>query len=1476
MRRISFNAARCAALSALVLFQGGTALANTVLQTANPLPQGLQQGGFEQPDLALPSFHYASTLPPGSAWTVEVDAGLATVGSAIKLDGGGLDPLGAADGDQVGFIQNTTHSRIRQSVNLTAGSHRLTLKSAQRPGNNQTLKAQLDGADVLTLNPAGSTAWQTFTADFSTSGGAHVLSFHGLNTAAHTAFIDAVQLQSLGLLADGGFELPALAAATYANGSVPGSPWSGGGTGIAANGSAVTAVPAPQGQQAGFVQGGSTLLQAFTVTQAGRYGLSLKAAQRPGNQQSLKVLLDDIEVGLVKPQDENYSTFIFDGLKLTAGNHTLTFVGQDTVVGYIAMIDDVRLTSLAGRARNWSDAATWAPGYVPQPGDSVTIPAGAVVVLDSNTSIGSLVIEEGGELHCADQNLSVDAQDVHVEGRLVCGSPYSPYEHQFTLTLHGSRPLVPDPPDSMGRKFLAAMAPGVIELHGQVRKSWTQLAANAAIGTSSITLAEAVDWQPGDKIVIAPTRADPHEGEVVTISSVTGTLVSFTPALAHAHFGQSTVYSHGGSSWTLDERAEVGLLSRNIRIQGDSNSIDDRFGGHMMTMKGSVIHASGIELYRMGQGSLLARYPFHWHKAGDVKGQYIRNSSVHASFNRCITVHRSNYAEVSDNVCYDFIGHGYFLEDGNEEYNTFDGNLGIRARKPQKGQEVLPTDLRVGVASNGPATFWLSNPTNTVINNVAAGTEGSGFWYHTEDHVNGTPYIAPGKYNPKTRAFGVFDNNRMHTGVQGFSSCELAGGLLGMEAPGTEITNFSASNVDQALWPCANNLESMNATFEHVIVANTPSGMVSPSPVTMRDSLFVAYTDNDNQHPVLSTEHIGAAIWLYDQGVLLDGVRFINYDKAQTSVFGSFGGAHKFVSNRATGLSFVNSPNIHKDIMDATGPGSSFVSWGDVVHDLDGSLVGAGKAMVSDHPLMWDHSCTRPADKGIFGYACPHRYSRFMMTNDKLSPNISMTVQRSDGATGSGATALPWRAVNEYIANAGYIHSYRYNQGLDRHYLVVEVANGMDGDTDVHEILDVPANVLLWGGEDWAEVSSMSSLLSGPGRRYFHDTASSSLFLKTQARGDAWFATDVMYLCFTAIVAGQCQSYEDYQGSYVLNPPAVTITSAATAMPGAVTLTATATQSGGGSITPTIFVRDAAGTTYSGPAPLYIASLSAGSYAVKAVAVSGGQSYTALQQLVVGEPVRRVEITSLQHDGTYTAGAVPNLQIALYGTDATPHQVHWWLNGEDKGQITGTSVAMSGFKPGRNDIEVAIVNNADNSARPARDRRTIWLVSNGELAEFEDGIDQRMLLLPAGLGGRRELPRFAWGFRYSSFGANDNGQDDTNLFVVPYVTGLITPARYTLTLAPAQNWNAYQSISILHSGPAFQVSLVDSGGTRTLVGSAAAGVGTVAWNLPSPRSAVAQLEFVQAQATSACSYEKEDGACWQYLFNIRLSPNPAL
>jgi len=362
-------------------------------------------------------------------------------------------------------------------------------------------------------------------------------------------------------------------------------------------------------------------------------------------------------------------------------------------------------------------------------------------------------------------------------------------------------------------------------------------------GSDTLTLTHKPEWRIGDQIVVTATGDDMHEAEVREITAINGRTVTLNQGLFHTHFGEVQTFSNGTRTWKADTRAEVALLSRNIRIQGDEQSETTRFGGHIMVMDGSEGLISGVEMFRMGQEGILGRYPFHWHIAGDVSGQYIKNSSIHRSFNRCITVHASHNARVEDNVCMDHVGHGFFLEDGVETGNIFDRNLGLLTRKPTAEVALIPSDIEQGQAAKGPATFWISNGDNTYTRNAVAGSDGLGFWYDTNARATGVSASLRryAKVSPITSRFGEFSNNRVHSSAMAFSSCEAGEGAEGYLPPNQakieSLTVFTGG--DGAVWPCKG-----NQIFTNMVLTDSghaqKASFVAPRPVTIRDSLFVA------------------------------------------------------------------------------------------------------------------------------------------------------------------------------------------------------------------------------------------------------------------------------------------------------------------------------------------------------------------------------------------------------------------------------------------------------------------------------------------------------------------------------------------------------------------------------------------------------------------------------------------------------------
>jgi hypothetical protein len=66
-------------------------------------------------------------------------------------------------------------------------------------------------------------------------------------------------------------------------------------------------------------------------------------------------------------------------------------------------------------------------------------------------------------------------------------------------------------------------------------------------------------------------------------------------------------------------RAEVGLLTRNIKMMGDPTSAIGKYGSHLMltgsTQDGFEGHVAYSEFTQCGQPQILGRYCIHFHMA---------------------------------------------------------------------------------------------------------------------------------------------------------------------------------------------------------------------------------------------------------------------------------------------------------------------------------------------------------------------------------------------------------------------------------------------------------------------------------------------------------------------------------------------------------------------------------------------------------------------------------------------------------------------------------------------------------------------------------------------------------------------------------------------------------------------------------------------------------------------------------------------
>jgi cell migration-inducing and hyaluronan-binding protein len=452
------------------------------------------------------------------------------------------------------------------------------------------------------------------------------------------------------------------------------------------------------------------------------------------------------------------------------------------VLGGAFAVAQAQNAGATAKPTNWSDPATWPNKKVPAAGDKVTIGKDKEVVLDvSPPALGGLSID--GKLTFSNNaDLELTTEWIMLHGELAIGSEARPHTRKATITLTDNV-KGEDVMAGMGDRGIM-LSGGTLNLHGSTTNTWSKLSATANAGATSIQVLDAKGWKVGDEIVLASTDYNPRQAERRTIAAISGNTITLDKPLTYMHFGKIT--------FDVDERGEVAMLTRNIKIQASTDAESSFFGGHIMAMPSSKMFVEGVELNRMGQNLTLARYPIHWHLVGDAKGQYIRNAAIHDTYNRCVTVHGTNDLRVENNVTYNSVGHCFFLEDGIEHGNQFVKNLAIQV-KCHTSKPCMPTNLaangeRPAAAPGAPrqngqtskdvllpsdntvAAFWITNPDNTFIDNVAAGSDENGFWFslpmHPQGQFQGTE-VARNIW-PRRMPLRAFKGNVAHSNFDGF------------------------------------------------------------------------------------------------------------------------------------------------------------------------------------------------------------------------------------------------------------------------------------------------------------------------------------------------------------------------------------------------------------------------------------------------------------------------------------------------------------------------------------------------------------------------------------------------------------------------------------------------------------------------------------------------------------------------------------
>ena len=708
--------------------------------------------------------------------------------------------------------------------------------------------------------------------------------------------------------------------------------------------------------------------------------------------------------------DDSGNMVTIDGVECDIQSETSTTIVCDTnrneVPGYYSVDVEVGSKGYAKLPADgsgifryvnfWSSIWSWGGDVPPREGELVGIPQGIEIVLDITTPVLKSLILNGGDLvfDRESDGLTLNAEYILIvnDGSLQIGSEEEPYENEATIMLHGNTRCIELP--IYGCKVLGVRK-GSLELHGMpVVNTWTRLAATANAGDLTITVIDDVsDWNVGDEIVIPTTnhRHSMGENELLVIASigVDGKTITLEEPLEYKHISiEQTFGDH-----TVETRAEVGRLTRNVKYQGsvneqfledipacdkgfDSNQFatqscfrgkfgeelgSDEFGAVTLyavenrDQFEAEIHISFVEFFWVGQAFRVGRYPIHFHMMGNVTGSYARGCAIHNSFNRAMTIHGITGVLAERIVTYNIKGLSFFIEDGKEENNIIRNNLAVYTKQ---SSSLLNPDVT-------PAAFWVVNPNNEVYGNAAAGGTHFGFWYRIQRHPDG-PSEDP-NYCSNNVPLGVFRDNSAHTfGWYGLWVFSMAGYMPMDGTPENgycDGNNFVPARYENfTAWRCERGAEVVFGGplqfHDFKMLDNEKAGMewvevdggYGESGPGAFNGLVVGHSliTEDEAEACTHEGVIGPKLWY----LTVDGTEFYNFDRDNCFALSTCSQCTALTAAfpvEVKNLVFVNSPNkvfwrwIH---------GGSFI-------DRDGSLTGnTDYTVIPYSPLYPPTSCT--------------------------------------------------------------------------------------------------------------------------------------------------------------------------------------------------------------------------------------------------------------------------------------------------------------------------------------------------------------------------------------------------------------------------------------------------------------------------------------------------------------------------------------
>ena len=405
----------------------------------------------------------------------------------------------------------------------------------------------------------------------------------------------------------------------------------------------------------------------------------------------------------------------------------------------VALVPHAEATHIAVASGDWSDPATWLNGAVPKNGATVLIPRQISVTYDVNERFRLDRVRVDGTLTWAlDQSTAMLVETlIGTRGSsILMGTAGNRLPPQYTATVtvsgkdYSSDSLTPT--NLKSNNFLDTLgwsrgiiSQGIWRIWGAEMTPWGYC-EQVPSGATTLTMLKAPSgWTVGDVLIVGGTRLTDYvennpetapslvdggyvEDEYVTITAISGTDITFAPALVHDHINHNTastrtdlypvVAKRGGKNISI--RSEVTDINwrrghtANVHHHCVMDFWDVEFIGLGRTTKGidhtvGVIDANGdfrkandgpapIAEALTNTSNLASRYPVHAHHCGFGRGAntaVVNNCYVEDTPGWAI-VHHACEANTDNNVMHLFGGAGMISESGNE-IGSWVGNLAI-------------------------------------------------------------------------------------------------------------------------------------------------------------------------------------------------------------------------------------------------------------------------------------------------------------------------------------------------------------------------------------------------------------------------------------------------------------------------------------------------------------------------------------------------------------------------------------------------------------------------------------------------------------------------------------------------------------------------------------------------------------------------------------------------------------------------------